>query len=52
MSDSFVSEDEIIIRNYRTSDYDATLEILQQLDNKFDIGLKEKKRDCFLSLIL
>jgi predicted N-acetyltransferase YhbS len=43
MSNSFVNEDEIIIRNYRTSDYEATLEILQQLHNKLDIGLKEEQ---------
>ena len=43
MSNNFVKEDQIIIRNYRTSDYEATLEILKQLDNKFDIGLKEKQ---------
>ena len=34
-------EKEIIIRNYRTSDYNATLEILRQLHKSFDIGLKE-----------
>ncbi|MBD3213100.1 MAG: GNAT family N-acetyltransferase [Candidatus Lokiarchaeota archaeon] len=38
-----IEEDEIIIRNYRTSDYTATLEILQQLHNEFDIGLDEDK---------
>ncbi|MBY8981422.1 MAG: GNAT family N-acetyltransferase [Candidatus Lokiarchaeota archaeon] len=37
------SEEELIIRNYRTSDYKATLEILQQLDDKYDIGLDKNK---------
>lgn len=41
MSDSSFIENDIIIRNYRTSDYEATLEILKQLHNEFDIGLKE-----------
>ena len=36
-------EDDIIIRNYRTSDYEATLEILQQLDTTYDIGLNEEQ---------
>lgn len=43
MSDNFVKEDEIIIRNYRTSDYESTLEILKQLDKEFDIGFKEEQ---------
>jgi len=34
-------EDNIIIRNYNTSDYPATLEILKQLHDIYDIGLKE-----------
>jgi predicted N-acetyltransferase YhbS len=38
-----ISEEEIIIRNYRTSDYEETLEILQQLNNQYDIGLNEEK---------
>ncbi len=42
-SDNYVSEKDLIIRNYRTSDYEATLEILQQLDDKFDIGLDKNK---------
>ena len=37
------SEEDIIIRNYRTSDYIATLEILKELQNQYDIGLKEEK---------
>lgn len=36
-------EEEIIIRNYRTSDYQSTLEILSELHEKFDIGLDEKQ---------
>ncbi|MBD3195843.1 MAG: GNAT family N-acetyltransferase [Candidatus Lokiarchaeota archaeon] len=38
-----ISEESIIIRNYRTSDYEATLEILQQLHDKYDIGLNEDR---------
>ena len=38
-----VEEEEIIIRNYRTSDYEATLEILQRLHTEYDIGLDEDK---------
>lgn len=37
------SEEDIIIRNYRTSDYIATLEILKELQDQYDIGLKEEK---------
>ncbi|MHA1191723.1 MAG: GNAT family N-acetyltransferase [Promethearchaeota archaeon] len=43
MSENIMDKDEIIIRNYRTSDYEATLEILRQLDKNFHIGLKEKQ---------
>ena len=43
MSNNIVKEDEIIIRNYRTSDYEATLEILKQLDKDLDIGFKEEQ---------
>jgi predicted N-acetyltransferase YhbS len=43
MCESGVEEEEIIIRNYRTSDYEATLNILQQLHKKYDIGLKEEQ---------
>ena len=32
----------IIVRNYRTSDYEETLEILKHLQNKYDIGLSEE----------
>lgn len=38
-----VKEDEIIIRNYRTSDYEATLEILKDLHEEYDIGLNEEQ---------
>jgi hypothetical protein len=41
MESNEFDESEIIIRNYRTSDYEATLEILKQLHESFDIGLKE-----------
>ncbi len=34
---------DIIIRNYRTSDYQSTLEILRDLQIKYDIGLNEEK---------
>jgi predicted N-acetyltransferase YhbS len=43
MSDKPLTQDEVIIRNYRTSDYQATLEILQELQDQFDIGLDEQK---------
>jgi predicted N-acetyltransferase YhbS len=38
-----MDKNRIIIRNYRTSDYEATLEILRQLDKDFHIGLKENQ---------
>ena len=34
-------ENYILIRNYNTSDYPATLELLKQLHDIYDIGLKE-----------
>ena len=34
-------EDYILIRNYNTSDYPATLELIKQLHDIYDIGLKE-----------
>jgi len=37
-----VMENEIIVRNYSTSDYQATLEILKQIHDKYDIGIKEE----------
>jgi hypothetical protein len=43
MSDDLIKEEDIIIRNYRTSDYQATLKILLELQNKFDIGFVESK---------
>ena len=43
MSDDLIKEEEIIIRNYRTSDYQATLKILLELQNKFNIGFVEAK---------
>ena len=43
MSDDLIKEEEIIIRNYRTSDYQATLKILLELQNKFNIGFVESK---------
>ncbi len=43
MSQDEMKEEEIIIRNYRTSDYQATLEILQELNEMFDIGFNEKQ---------
>ncbi|MCK4780886.1 MAG: GNAT family N-acetyltransferase, partial [Candidatus Lokiarchaeota archaeon] len=41
MSKDEIQEDGIIIRNYRTSDYQATLEILKELNEMFDIGFTE-----------
>lgn len=43
MSKNEIQEDGIIIRNYRTSDYEATLEILKELNEMFDIGFNEKQ---------
>ena len=43
MSKNGIKESDIIIRNYRTSDYPATLEILTALNKKYDIGFTEKK---------
>ena len=41
MSDEEIQEEDIIIRNYRTSDYEATLEILKELNEMIDIGFNE-----------
>ncbi|MFX1364548.1 MAG: GNAT family N-acetyltransferase [Promethearchaeota archaeon] len=41
MSKDEIKEEDIIIRNYRTSDYEATLEILKELNEMFDIGFNE-----------
>lgn len=43
MSEEIIEEEEIIIRNYRTSDYQATLTILRELSDKYNIGMKEEK---------
>ena len=43
MSEKKAAEDDIIIRNYRTSDYLATLEILKELQDQYNIGLNEQK---------
>ncbi|MFX0043655.1 MAG: GNAT family N-acetyltransferase [Candidatus Hodarchaeota archaeon] len=43
MNEEVIEEEEIIIRNYRTSDYQATLTILRELSEKFNIGMKEEK---------
>ena len=43
MSNEYLKDDEIIIRNYRTSDYQATLEILKELNESYDIGFNEKQ---------
>ncbi len=43
MSIEQIQEEDIIIRNYRTSDYEATLEILKDLNELFDIGFNEKQ---------
>jgi len=42
MSDD-LKEKDIIIRNYRTSDYKETLELLKELEKRYSIGLDEKK---------
>ena len=38
-----LKEDDLIIRNYRTSDYQATLKILKALQSKYNIGFIESK---------
>ena len=43
MSKQEIQDEEIIIRNYRTSDYQATLEILKELHKLYDIGLREEQ---------
>ena len=43
MSREDLEEEKIIIRKYRTSDYEATLQILRQLHDKYDIGLNEER---------
>jgi GNAT superfamily N-acetyltransferase len=41
MSSDEITDKDIIIRNYRTSDYEATLEILTELNELLDIGFDE-----------
>jgi len=43
MAHEIIKEEEIIIRNYRTSDYQATLKILKELQEKYNIGFVESK---------
>ena len=43
MADGMLNEEDIIIRNYRTSDYKATLKILKELQEKYNIGFVESK---------
>ncbi len=43
MTSEILKEEDIIIRNYRTSDYQATLTILKELQSKFNIGFVESK---------
>jgi len=43
MADEMLKEEDIIIRNYRTSDYQATLKILKELQSKYNIGFVESK---------
>ena len=43
MTDEMLKEEDIIIRNYRTSDYQATLKILKELQSKYNIGFIESK---------
>ncbi len=43
MTEEILKEDEIIIRNYRTSDYQATLKILKELQSQYNIGFVESK---------
>ena len=43
MIEGILKEEEIIIRNYRTSDYQATLKILKELQNQYNIGFVESK---------
>ena len=43
MSNNEITDNDIIIRNYRTSDYQSTLEILKELNELLDIGFDEKQ---------
>jgi len=43
MAEEMLKEEDIIIRNYRTSDYEATLKILKELQSQYNIGFVESK---------
>ena len=43
MLEEEIKQEDIVIRNYRTSDYQATLAILKELNELFDIGFDEKQ---------
>jgi hypothetical protein len=43
MADEIIKKEDIIIRNYRTSDYEATLKILKELQSQYNIGFVESK---------
>ena len=43
MGENKMVKENIVIRNYRKSDYEDTLEILKALHEKYDIGLSEAK---------
>ncbi len=43
MPEKEILKEEVIIRNYRTSDYHATLELLKELNKMVDIGFNEKQ---------
>ena len=43
MANDLIQEEDIIIRNYRTSDYQDTLKILKELQSNFNIGFVESK---------
>jgi len=41
MFEEEIKQEDIVIRNYRTSDYQATLAILKELNEYYDIGFNE-----------
>lgn len=43
MPNDEIKAEDIIIRNYRTSDYQSTLEILRELNKLYDIGFNENQ---------
>ncbi len=43
MAEERLKEEDIIIRNYRTSDFQATLKILKELQSQYNIGFVESK---------